>query len=128
MTFRQIRLAAVAAAVTLLYVFDPATSGIYPSCPLRAWTGWLCPGCGALRAMHALLHGSVGAAFQDNALATGAVLCAGVAWLHDRLRPVATPWLGAIGRAGVSAAGVVMALAFGALRNIPAAPFSWFTP
>lgn len=122
------RSSVVAATAFALYAFDPATSAIFPSCPLRAWTGWLCPGCGTLRAMHALLHGSLVAALQANALATVAVLCIGAAWLHDRARPGASPWLFSIGHAGFSAAGVALALTFGALRNIPAAPFSWLTP
>ena len=118
----------MAATAVALYALDPATSAIFPSCPLRAWTGWLCPGCGTLRAMHALLHGSIAAALQANALATVAVLCAGVAWLHDRARPAAAPWLHSMSHAGFSAAGVALALAFGALRNIPTTPFSWLTP
>ena len=124
----MMRSAAVAATAVALYALDPATSAIFPSCPLRAWTGWLCPGCGTLRAMHALLHGSLSAALQANALATVAALCAAVAWLHDRARPAAAPWLLSMSHAGFSAAGVALALAFGALRNISMTPFSWFTP
>jgi hypothetical protein len=122
------RSTAVAAAAAVLYVFDPATTALFPSCPLRAWTGWLCPGCGALRAMHALLHASLGGALHDNVLATLAVLWASAAWLHDRARPGASPWLLSTGRAGFSTPALALALLFGALRNIPAAPFSWLTP
>jgi hypothetical protein len=50
---------AVAAAAVLIYVSDPASASFYPTCPLRALTGWLCPLCGGLRAVHALLHGHV---------------------------------------------------------------------
>lgn len=114
----MLRLCAVATTAVALYALDPATSAVFPSCPLRAWTGWLCPGCGTLRAMHALLHGSIVAALQANALATVAVLSAGVAWLHDRARPAAAPWLHLMSHAGFSAAGVALVLIFGALRNI----------
>jgi hypothetical protein len=50
---------ACAAAAALLYAYDPAASSFYPSCPLRALTGLLCPLCGGLRAAHELLHGRV---------------------------------------------------------------------
>ena len=50
---------ALAAAAALVYFYDPASAAFYPSCPLRALTGLLCPLCGGLRAAHALLHGRV---------------------------------------------------------------------
>jgi hypothetical protein len=78
--------------------------------------------------MHALLHGSIGQAMRDNAPATLAVFAMGVAWLRDHVRPTTAPWLGALTQAGFSVAGVALGIAFGALRNIPMTPFSWFTP
>jgi hypothetical protein len=60
--------ALAAPAVMVLYVFDPARSGFYPICYFHQLTGWQCPGCGALRAMHQLLHGHLAAAFRFNAL------------------------------------------------------------
>ena len=48
-----------------LYLFDPAASPIVPSCPFRAATGGLlCPGCGSLRMLHALLHGDLAGAWR----------------------------------------------------------------
>jgi len=35
-----------------------------PSCPLRVWTGLLCPGCGTLRATHYFLNGRFDTAFR----------------------------------------------------------------
>src|SRR3970282_358268 len=61
-------LAAGSVALAELYLFAPATSGIYPVCPFRALTGWLCPGCGTLRGLHELLHGNLAAAFRFNPL------------------------------------------------------------
>lgn len=60
--------AAIAAAMVMLRVFDPATSGIFPPCPVRYLTGWYCPGCGSLRAIHQLLHGNLQAAWAMNPL------------------------------------------------------------
>jgi len=54
--------------VVLLRLFDPAHSLIFPPCPLRYFTGLYCPGCGSLRAMHALLHGDLRQALAMNSL------------------------------------------------------------
>ena len=60
-------------AVPLLIVADPATNSLFPPCPFRTLTGWLCPGCGSTRAMHALLHGHLIQALGLNAFAVAAV-------------------------------------------------------
>ena len=60
--------AGIAVAVFLLRFFDPATSGIFPPCPLHYLTGWYCPACGSLRAVHQLLHGNLRAAWAMNPL------------------------------------------------------------
>ena len=57
------------AVLALLYFFDPSTSAIFPPCPPHALTKIHCPGCGTLRAMHALLHGDVKEALSQNILA-----------------------------------------------------------
>lgn len=67
---RYIVMAAVLFAITFLCVyfwFDPSTS-LFPRCPFLSLTGYLCPGCGSQRALHALLHGDVVAAWHFNAL------------------------------------------------------------
>lgn len=57
------------AVLALLCFFDPSTSAIFPPCPTNALTSLYCPGCGTLRAMHALLHGDVKEALSQNILA-----------------------------------------------------------
>jgi uncharacterized protein DUF2752 len=57
---------AAAIAATVLYRLDPANGGLFPPCPFRALTGWYCPGCGSLRALHQLLHGNLRLAFAFN--------------------------------------------------------------
>ena len=68
---RRLQVAAVwlilMAAATYLFLFDPAKGG-FPSCPFRTLTGWQCPGCGATRGLHQLLHGHPMAAFELNPL------------------------------------------------------------
>jgi hypothetical protein len=61
-------LAVAAAGLVMLYFFDPATSGVFPPCPVRYLTGWYCPGCGSLRAVHQLLQGNLRAAWALNPL------------------------------------------------------------
>ncbi len=61
-------LAGAALAAPLLLANDPAASALFPPCPVRLLTGWLCPGCGSLRAAHQLLHGHWAAAFGLNPL------------------------------------------------------------
>ena len=60
--------AALAAAVALLYFYEPTTAGFYPLCTLHVLTGLECPGCGGLRAVHQLSHGNIAAAWNLNPL------------------------------------------------------------
>ena len=68
------RFAGIILAVTALgvgatvFFFNPVTHGFYPVCAFHKLTGWNCPGCGATRALYALLHGNFSAALRDNAL------------------------------------------------------------
>ena len=54
--------------LTLLYIFNPAGSIFYATCPFHALTGFYCPGCGSLRALHQLLDGQLATAFGLNPL------------------------------------------------------------
>jgi hypothetical protein len=56
------------AVATTVFVFDPAKNFFYPGCTFHKLTGLNCPGCGATRSLHVLLHGNISAALQDNAL------------------------------------------------------------
>ena len=76
---------AAAAAATLLYAFDPADAGFFPRCPSLALTGWRCAGCGSQRALHALLHGDLAAAWSLNPLLVVAVPYLTIGFAAERL-------------------------------------------
>jgi hypothetical protein len=61
-------LALLCGTAALLFFFPPERYGFYPRCPIFALTHWECPGCGATRALAALLHGRIVEALHFNAL------------------------------------------------------------
>ena len=112
----------------LLARFDPNAAGsILPPCPVLALTGWLCPGCGSTRALHALLHGDLAKALAMNPLlviaspllAWMALNAAGVNLPGRRLL---MPW------AANPKFWLVVLLGYGVLRNLPWLPFAWLAP
>jgi hypothetical protein len=110
---------AALAAVAGLWLFDPNTHRI-PLCPLHAMTGLWCPFCGSTRAAHALLHAQPALALHDNALFVAALPLLVLFWWRQRFT-AARPLPGL-----AMWAGVVLALAFGALRNLPQG--GWLAP
>jgi uncharacterized protein DUF2752 len=58
----------VAAAACVVLRFPPASSAFYPRCPIFLWLHIYCPGCGATRAVAALLHGRLNEAAHWNAM------------------------------------------------------------
>jgi len=122
-------LAIVAAGTIALDVFDPATSGLFPPCPLRYLTGWYCPGCGSLRALHQLLHGNVSAAWALNPLTVILLpfLAYGMAsYGLFEIRGKHLPRL--FFRAVWIRALCAVIILFGVARNIPFHPFDLLAP
>lgn len=111
---RLLAAAAVPAVVGLFYLYDPATTAWFPSCPFRALTGLLCPLCGSLRAAHALAHGHLGEAFLLNPL----TLVLGALFVVER---AAGPTFGSGAPGGGGKLGPAFAAAalFTVLRNLP---------
>ncbi len=117
-----------AAAVAILFWFDPSTASFYPTCYFHRFTGLLCPGCGSLRAAHQLLHGHIIAALQFNALAVvvaGVIACI-VLWRSVALL-AGSP---ASGRLHPRWAWIVLIaiVLFAVARNLPFAAFSFLSP
>ena len=110
----------VLAATAYLAAVNPNQAGHYPTCPFLALTGLYCPGCGTLRAVHALAHGQFSEAVSFNPLMLALlplVVALWLAWLTrsltGRYRWVAPAW-----SIWVLFSVVV---GFGVLRNLP-----WF--
>ncbi|MDX1658847.1 MAG: DUF2752 domain-containing protein [Nitriliruptorales bacterium] len=114
------------ATVGALLVIDPNEAGHYPTCPFLAATGLQCPGCGTLRAIHALLHGDPVAAVGFNVLSVAmlpVLLWAWGGWTRSSLR--GRPRAPTI-PAPVVFAFVAVVVAFWVLRNTPA--FAYLAP
>lgn len=71
---------AAGAAVVFVAAVDPNEPGHYPTCPFLMLTGLYCPGCGGLRAVHALAHGDLGAALGFNPFVVVMGLVAAFLW------------------------------------------------
>jgi hypothetical protein len=107
------------AAFAYVGVVDPNKSGRYPTCPFLAITGHWCPGCGTLRAMHALARGDLVTAAGLNVLAVLSLPLLGLIWWRwtarawtgaERPPPVAAGWIWAL---------LAVVVVFGVVRNLP---------
>ena len=111
--------AAAAVGVAYLGAVDPNQPGHYPTCPFLWLTGLYCPGCGALRTVHALAHGDLRTAVGLNVLAVAGFVLLGVIWVRWTVRE----WRG-VPRTTVAPAWSLRLMAgvtvvFWVLRNLP---------
>ena len=112
--------AAGLSGLALVWWQSPGGQVFYPRCLLYVTTGWQCPGCGATRATHALLHGHLLEAWQFNAmwvLLSPLVLWTYLAWLVNETWNC--QWFQPLGtRLGIAL--MLGSLAgFGLARNLP---------
>ena len=94
---QRVLLLAAPLVLVALRVFPPDRYPIYPPCPIHLYTGLLCPGCGATRALAALTRFHVAEAWHLNPLL---FLLLPLALLHltrpRKLSPLAITILAAI--------------------------------
>jgi hypothetical protein len=114
------------AAVAVLFFFNPVEHSFFPPCLFHKLTGLNCPGCGATRAVHAMLHLDFATAVRDNALLVCALPL--LAWMAGRW--AWRLWRGQ-GTRLVFPAGWLwiflgVTVLFGVVRNLPA--FAWLSP
>jgi len=100
--------------------FPPTQYSFYPRCPLYEMFHLQCPGCGATRALAALLQGRIGEAMDFNALVTlliPIVAALGMRWYLSFVRCEANLW------PRIPPAAIYVSLAaasiFTVLRNLP---------
>ncbi|HET9478154.1 MAG TPA: DUF2752 domain-containing protein [Pyrinomonadaceae bacterium] len=112
------------AGAVYAFVFEPGRTGFFPSCPFRVLTGLTCPGCGATRALHEMLHGHFEAAFMLNPL----LLLALPLLLYALLRYSTIAMRGRLPRRNALPAPYIYAMffvivGFWIFRNTPLYPF-----
>jgi hypothetical protein len=115
------------AGFLLLRDADAIESVYFPKCPLYLLTGWHCAGCGATRALHALAHGDLAAAWSSNPLLVGGLPVLASVWGYRRL----SAWRGkppALLPAGWIWTILVVLIAFGVVRNVPIYPLTLLAP
>ncbi len=116
-------------ALAVLWWLEPARMHL-PLCQLHTMTGLHCPGCGAIRATHELLHGRVLAALRYNALWVSALPLGIYAGLSEwRRRRCGRPLWGDLSRRRWPLVLLaVAALLFFVLRNVPFYPWVLLAP
>jgi hypothetical protein len=117
---------AILCALAVVFFFNPNANGFYPVCQFHRLTGLNCPGCGATRALYALLHGNFLPALKDNALfvfslGALAIWSARFVWRKARNQPAAIHL-----PPKILWAFLAVAIVFTILRNLPA--FSFLSP
>jgi hypothetical protein len=108
-----------------VWAAEPNGQFFYPRCQFHTLTGLQCPGCGATRSVHHLVHGEIGSAIRSNAALVLFFLPLLGYW----------SWQGLTGRrVGLSfngrwAAGVLaLLLVFFVVRNLPGPTRRWLNP
>lgn len=108
------------AAVVATAAIAPGVTRYGPPCPFHSMTGLDCPGCGATRALVALIRGDVAAAVGHNAFMVASLPLLFVVWVcwlrSSRFGAVWPAWL----RSSVPvAAWAGVGIAFAVARNLP---------
>jgi hypothetical protein len=121
--------ALAAGGLSAIYLLDPSSSDLYPPCPFLVLTGFYCPGCGTLRALHQLTLGHPVAALDLNPLMV--LLLPFVAYFlasHAMLAVTGRPLRTFFVRSELIWALLFAVLVYWLLRNIPVYPLTLLAP
>ncbi len=115
--------------LVVIYAIDPRNPGSYPLCPFLGLTGYHCPGCGTLRALHQLCHGQLVSAVGYNPLTIASLPFIAYSYVYGltkafRFSPIPTifiphRWIWAL---------FVGVVSFWIRRNIPVEPLTALAP
>jgi Protein of unknown function (DUF2752) len=116
-------------SVASLAFIDPAETTFIPMCPCLLLTGLYCPGCGSLRAIHAITGLRIDRAFGYNPLLVlflplfiwfFATNLATACWGPDKIKFSLPP--------AFAKSLLLIIVAYFVIRNIPAYPFTLLQP
>jgi hypothetical protein len=121
--------AMAAGGLSFVCLLDPEASELYPPCPFLALTGFYCPGCVTLRALHQLPRGHPVAALDLNPLMM--LMLPFIAYfLASHVMPALTgrPPKTFFVRSALIWTLLGVILVYWLLRNTPAYPFTLLAP
>ncbi len=109
-----------AAACVVLLLVPPGSPHAkwLPKCMFHQLTGLYCPGCGATRALSAMLHGDLKSSLHNNLLLFPLLALIAVLIVKPEISL----------KCPVAITIVAVVLLFTILRNIPVAPFTYLAP
>ncbi len=114
-------------AYTLLMQPTATSATSVPTCVMKLFTGFDCPGCGGTRAAWYLLHGDIPAAAHHHALMVFAAPFLAYMYVSWTLNRLANRTVLPVLRlsSGTLIGFLVAWLVFSVARNLPWAPFDW---
>lgn len=110
---------------------ESAAKSILPACPVRVYSGLFCPGCGATRSLHHLLHGDFAASLRFHPLLIAALIYVLVGWLSAHFKErftLATALNDTFYRNRIIYGILAVLLIFTVARNLPFEYCEWLRP
>jgi hypothetical protein len=121
--------ALVSGGVAYTLLMRPTSAGAtdVPTCVMKLFTGFDCPGCGGTRAAWYLLHGDIPAAAHHHAMLVFAAPFLAYMYVSWTLNRLANRQVLPVLRlsSGAMIGFLVAWLMFSVVRNLPWAPFDW---
>lgn len=116
-------------AFSAVFIFNPAKSKIFPPCLFKTITGFYCPGCGSLRAVHQLMHGHFIEAFRLNPLMVLFAVIMVVIFIvflipSEKIKHLRSKF----SKMPIALIVLVIIIAYWILRNLPFYPFTLLSP